>query len=56
MHRIVLRAHEEWKLKGEKEEAKGKKDFLYLYNIIMGYNISIKMDMTQKWKLRDYIG
>ena len=55
IHRIVLRAHEVWKLKAGEEEAKGKKDFLNLYNVIIEYNISIRMDMTIKWKLRDYI-
>jgi hypothetical protein len=38
------------------EEAKGKNDFLHLSHIIMEYNVSIRMSMTLKRKLRDYIG
>jgi hypothetical protein len=40
----------------EGEGAKGKEDFLHKSHIIMEYNISIRMSLTQKRKLRDYIG
>ena len=41
-------------LKGE--GPKGKEDFLHKSYAIMEYNISVRMSLNQKWKLRDYIG
>jgi hypothetical protein len=37
-------------------EPRVKKTFLHLSHVIMEHNISIRMCLTSKYKLRDYIG
>ena len=49
MHRIVMRAHDEWKIKEVMNKSRiKKKDFLHLSRVIMEYNNSIMMDITLK--------
>ena len=48
MHRIVMQAHDEWKIKEVMNKSRIKKDFLYLSRVIMEYNNSIMMDITLK--------
>ena len=39
----------------EKEEDKGKEDFLHKYHIIMKYKIAQGWVWQKKWKLKNYI-